>query len=129
MDLSYTSDGKELNKEMIKKIGRRILIFRQVNGLSREELAFKIGVCPQQLFKYEMGQNRITVDRLITIAEVLNLKMINFFLIEDLGKKVGMPFLDDKDCEILEHLTQLRKLSGEELIDRFVKMLISEIKN
>ena len=39
-----------------------------------------------------------------------------------------IPILDYEDCEILEHLAQPKTLSGEDLIDKFVKMVISEIK-
>jgi transcriptional regulator with XRE-family HTH domain len=67
------------DKELIKKIGRQIFNLRQSKGLSREELAFRIGICQQQLFKYEMGLNRITVDRLINIAEALDAEIINFW--------------------------------------------------
>ncbi|NBV06807.1 MAG: XRE family transcriptional regulator [Proteobacteria bacterium] len=123
-DFDLTDDHK-----IIEKIGRRISLLREKRGMSIEELAFGIGISNQLLFDHEIGRIRIAADVLIRIAEVLNLKIINFFPIEDVGEKIGMPFLDYQDCEILEHLSQLRKLSGEELIDRFVKMLISEIKN
>jgi transcriptional regulator with XRE-family HTH domain len=61
------------DQELIKTIGRKILLLRKSYHISREELAFRIGVCPQQLFKYEMGLNRITADRLLKIIEVLDI--------------------------------------------------------
>lgn len=96
--------------------------------MSIEELAFGIGISQQQLFEYEIGKSKITVDRLVRIAEVLDLKMIHFFPIEDFGKKIGMPFLDVRDYEILEHLVRFRTLSGEEMIEKFVKLVITENK-
>ncbi len=109
---------------MIEKIGKRILILRKKKGLSREELAFRIGVCPQQLFKYEIGENRITVDRLILVALALDLKIINFFSVDDVGTRVGLPTLEDQeDYQILEHLARLKNLSGEELAKRFIRLL------
>jgi transcriptional regulator with XRE-family HTH domain len=112
------------DRELSKKIGRRIFSLRENKGMSLDELSFGIGISQQQLFEYESGQNKITVDCLVRIAEVLNLKMIHFFPIEDFGEKVGVPFLDGKDCEILEHLAQFRILSGEEMVDRFVKLVV-----
>jgi transcriptional regulator with XRE-family HTH domain len=102
-DFDLTDDRK-----IIEKMGRRISVLREKRGMSIEELAFGIGVSNQLLFDHEIGRRRITVDVLIRIAEVLNLKIINFFPIEDVGEKIGMPFLHDKDCEILEHLSQLK---------------------
>jgi len=114
------------DRELSEKIGRRIYSLRENKEMSIEELAFGIGISHQQLFEYESGQNKITVDCLVRIAEVLNLKMIHFFPIEDFGEKVGVPFLDGKDCEILEHLAQFRTLSGEEMIEKFVKLVVGE---
>ena len=116
--------------ELVKKIGKRIFLLREKRGMSLEELAFGIGISHEQLFKYEIGQVKITADHLARIAEVLNLKMIHFFPTEDVGKKIGMPLVDIKrDYEVLEHLAQFRKLSSEELIDKFVKLVVGEIKN
>ena len=125
MNLSQTSGFENWNKEMIEKIGKRILTLRKAKGLSREDLAFEIGISHQQLFKYEIGENRITVDRLIMIAEVLNLKIINFFPVDDVGGKIGLPTLsNNEDYKLLEHLSELKKLSGEELISRIIQLII-----
>ncbi len=122
--------GANYRDEMVKKIGRRIALLREQRRISLEELAFGIGISQQQLFKCEIGQDRITADQLVRVAETLNLKMIHFFPIEDVGEKVGMPPLDiKKDCEILEHLAQFRKFSGDELTDKFLQLVMSETKN
>lgn len=122
--------GANYRDELTKKIGRRIALLREQRKVSLEELAFGIGISHQQLFKYEIGQDRITADQLVRVAETLNLKMIHFFLTEDVGEKVGMPPVDfKKDYEILEHLAQFRKFSGDELTDKFVQLVMSETKS
>lgn len=124
MTFFHTSDDN-WNREMIEKIGKRILVLRKKKGLSREELAFRIGVCPQQLFKYEIGENRITVDRLILVALALDLKIISFFSVDDVGEKIGLPTLENnEDYRLLEHLAKLKKLSGEDLIGKLVSLVI-----
>ncbi len=126
MTLSHTSGFDNWNKEMIEKVGKRILILRKSKGLSREDLAFEIGISHQQLFKYEIGENRITVDRLIMIAEVLNLKIINFFPVDDVGEKIGLPTLkNNDDYRLLEHLAKLKKLSAEDLVTKLMELVIS----
>jgi len=111
--------------ELIEKIGKRIYALRKKRGISREDLAFRIGVCPQQLFKYEIGENRITVDRLVLVALALDLKIINFFPVDDVGEKIGLPTLvNNEDYQLLEHLAKLKKLSGEELVSKLIGLII-----
>ncbi len=111
--------------ELIEKIGKRIFLLRKKKGMSREDLAFRIGVCPQQLFKYEIGENRITVDRLILVALALDLKIISFFSVDDVGEKIGLPTLENnEDYRLLEHLAKLKKLSGEELVEKLIRVVL-----
>ncbi len=60
-------------------IGIRINISRNNIGLSRQQLANKIGVTHQQLQKYEKGTNRISAGRLVAIAEALKKPVAYFF--------------------------------------------------
>jgi transcriptional regulator with XRE-family HTH domain len=53
-------------------LGQRVRARRIVLGLSREQLASKLGVTFQQVRKYEMGQNRIAASRLCQISSVLD---------------------------------------------------------
>jgi transcriptional regulator with XRE-family HTH domain len=48
-------------------------------GLSRHQLAEKIGVTHQQLQKYEKGINRISAGRLVAIANALSKPVSYFF--------------------------------------------------
>ena len=119
----FVSDN---NKELIKKIGRRIFILRQSKGLSREDLAFKIGISHQQLFKYEMGQNRITVDRLIDIASALDLKLLNFFPVSEFGEETGNLSAPQniKEIRIAANFAKFKKLSGEDVALKFLELLV-----
>lgn len=124
MTFFQTSDDN-WNREMIEKIGKRIFLLRKKKGMSREDLAFRIGVCPQQLFKYEIGENRITVDRLILVALALDLKIISFFSVDDVGEKIGLPTLENnEDYRLLEHLAKLKKLSGEEMVEKMIRVFL-----
>ena len=52
-------------------IGHSLRNARRVRRVSRKELGARIGVSYQQLQKYETGQNRLPVSRLLKIAAVL----------------------------------------------------------
>lgn len=62
-----------------KRLGALIRAKRLQLGMSLEILAQAAGVTYQQMQKYEAGKNRITVARLIDIAEALNVPS-SFFL-------------------------------------------------
>jgi transcriptional regulator with XRE-family HTH domain len=61
-----------------KFIGEKIYSLRLAKGLSRQQLAESIGVTHQQLHKYEKGTNRLSVGRLVMIAQALS-KDISYF--------------------------------------------------
>ena len=52
-------------------VGRRIGERRRAIGLSQTALAERLGISPQQVQKYEAGQNRISASRLNDIARAL----------------------------------------------------------
>ena len=63
---------------MSKQIGALIREFRQAAGLSQENLAVYLDLSYQQVQKYEYGSSKITVDRLIQIADILRVPMSTF---------------------------------------------------
>lgn len=65
-------------KEVDINVGKRIHSARKTLGMTRKELAPKIGVTEQQLAKYENSANRISMGRLALVAKYLGQKM-NYF--------------------------------------------------
>ena len=116
--------NKVRQKEIVEKIGKRIELLRKKSGITREDLALRIGISHQQLFKYEIGENRITADKLIMIAEILELKIVNFFPIEDVGEELGVPLLENnKDYDLVKNFVKLKKSSLEEILIELVKLI------
>jgi transcriptional regulator with XRE-family HTH domain len=56
-------------------IGARLRTARSGAAMSLEELAARLNISPQQLHKYEIGANRITVSRLIGICDALGIEL------------------------------------------------------
>ena len=69
-----------------KAIGEKITLLRTIMGITRQELAEKIGITHQQLHKYEKAINRVSVGRLVAIAIALSVDVSYFF--EDLTKDI-----------------------------------------
>jgi transcriptional regulator with XRE-family HTH domain len=88
-----------------KKIGIKINLRRTALGLSQKDLANKIGVTFQQVQKYEQGKNRVTLTRLISISNSLNIQ-IDYFLKDCINTNLesysheseGIPFIDTKEA-------------------------------
>jgi transcriptional regulator with XRE-family HTH domain len=60
-------------------IGERIRARRGELGLTQEALGATLGLSYQQVQKYEGGTSRITVDRLLALAERLEVPATHFF--------------------------------------------------
>ena len=68
--MNATAFEKELNK----RVGRRLKMKRKEMGYSQSQLADRIGVSIQQLQKYESGDNSIAASRLHIICVILNIE-------------------------------------------------------
>ncbi len=60
-------------------VAARIRQFRVASGMSQEELGDIIGVTFQQIQKYETAKNRVSVNRLYEIAQILEKPLDAFF--------------------------------------------------
>ena len=57
------------------EVGKRLQCARTARNITRRDLADELGVSYQQINKYETGQDRIAVSRLITIANFLGMSV------------------------------------------------------
>lgn len=60
-----------------KKIGKRIQSLRNSNGLTQESLAHQIGLTRTSMVHIENGNQRLTIDRLYKLAEILKVAVYN----------------------------------------------------
>ena len=108
-------DQKYDNKLLIEYVGRRIATFRKKQNLSQAELANKIGISGRQLSKYEIGRNRITIDRLIFISQILDIEIISF-----------LPSLIDNkknDLKLSDDFTKFKNLLAEDLLLKITQLV------
>jgi transcriptional regulator with XRE-family HTH domain len=63
-------------------LGTNIKTMREIKEVSQQELAERIGVPPGTLSHIERGSRKPSIDMLYTIADALNISIINFFLDE-----------------------------------------------
>lgn len=77
----------EKTNHIDQMIGQKIKRLRRSLGISQMQLAHLIGVTHQQAHKYERGSNRISVGRLVVIAEALKVPVHTFF--DEAAEKIG----------------------------------------
>lgn len=60
-----------------KKIGAKIVYYRKIRNLTKEELAEKVGITPQYLSRIENGgySKNVSLSTLMKIAGVLDVTM------------------------------------------------------
>ena len=60
-------------------IAGRLRLRRGLLGMTQSELARALGITFQQVQKYERGSNRISIGKLVQIAEILDVPITFFF--------------------------------------------------
>jgi transcriptional regulator with XRE-family HTH domain len=54
----------------VREVGRRMREVRVHRGLTREQMGKRLGVSPQQIFKYETGKDAVPLHRLLQFASL-----------------------------------------------------------
>jgi ribosome-binding protein aMBF1 (putative translation factor) len=60
-------------------IGKRLRERRMFLATTQEDLAHRVHLSPQQLQKYEIGENRISAARLFKLSKILEVPITWFF--------------------------------------------------
>lgn len=102
------------NSERNRRIGLQIRIARKSRGLSLNGLGQELGISYQQVLKYEQAQNRVSVVRLMQIAEVLNYP-VGFFINDN--------ELMEVDSNLGSYATQLGRVSDEKLKKAIIQLI------
>ncbi len=106
-------------------IGQRIHELRISMGLSRQQLATKIGVTHQQLQKYEKGTNRISAGRLGAIAQAMN-KPVSYFFENVMDDNNEIPSQHQRMCiEVSRNFMRIRDPMHQSAVNVLVRTLAS----
>ena len=113
-------------KAIDTEIGVKIHQLRVSSGVSRQELAAKIGITHQQLQKYEKGINRISASRLLDISHHLNASIQYFF--EDVMASVPPEALERQRfyVDLMRDFAQIGHKGQQEAIRKLVHAIANE---
>lgn len=85
-------------EDLRRVVGRRLLDARRAVGLSQREIAGRLGVTHVAYGDFERGRSAISVEHLLTVAEVLGRPVSYFVGVVD----PGLSGLDELTREIVE---------------------------
>ncbi len=108
-------------------VGHRIHELRISMGLSRQQLAWQIGITHQQLQKYEKGTNRISVGRLVSIAKALK-KPIGYFLETiDSNNEETIPTQHRRMCiEMARNFMKISNYDHQIAVNNLIRALVEK---
>lgn len=84
------------NSEEVKTVNyyQRIKDLREDNQLSQQEIADLFGIKQTQYSRYELGKNRMTIDRYITLARFYNVSLDYLAGLTDIPRTIdGKPYM------------------------------------
>ncbi len=76
-------ETRKLEKQIDQLVCNRLRQLRCMNGLTQEAVGRELGVAPQQIQKYEKGENRMSAGKLFLLAEFYKVPMESFFPRQD----------------------------------------------
>jgi transcriptional regulator with XRE-family HTH domain len=81
-------ETRKLEKQIDQLVGSRLRQLRCMNGLTQEAVGRELGVAPQQIQKYEKGENRVSASKLFLLAEFYKVPMEAFFPRQDVEEQL-----------------------------------------
>lgn len=85
-----------------ENLGKKIKEYRQVQGISQEELAEKLDISQQTLSKIECGKNFLTAETLEKVLSVLGVKAYELFMFEGYSTQPDMLVEIEKYISIIK---------------------------
>lgn len=98
----------------VAAVGSRLRKLRKERGLTQADLARQIGIQQSDLSRMEMGEYRVSLDKLFKILAVFDLDLADFFG-DNAAKTEEQQPLSQTDMQILHMLRELSPQSRAEV--------------
>ncbi|SNB73862.1 Helix-turn-helix [Arboricoccus pini] len=124
--------GPSIPQEWIdfeRSIGPRIRVARMRKGMGLAQLAQRLGISYQQLHKYEVGSNRISIARLAHIAQILQVQLTDLLLLP--LDPLSPDHADGQNglmaARLIEDFGKIKSTDGRELVCKLATSLAAEL--
>ncbi len=68
-----------MNKNVKKKFGKRLRKLRKERGVTQEEMSLSLNLDNSYIGKVENAQINITIDKIVQIADYLDVEVVDLF--------------------------------------------------
>lgn len=111
------------------KIYEKISVFRQMKGLTQEELAYKIGITQGAYSQLECGRTKITYETVEKLAEALDVSIIDLIAypkvyIEKTADTITMEGVPSQSKDEIKAVLQLELKKDTK--DQVLKMIFGD---
>jgi transcriptional regulator with XRE-family HTH domain len=80
-----------IEKQLNEFVGKKIRSVRGTLGITQETLGKELGVAPQQIQKYEKGENRMSAGKLFLLSQTVDVPIQYFFPQDPSLKQESIP--------------------------------------
>ena len=110
--------AKELDKEMAKSIGIKLMLARDNAGLTREQLSEKAGVEANSIYRYETGKQVPNFPTVIRLAKGLGVSVADLVPDDYIAKT------EDDPEGVLELFYQLDKQDQQAMLRQMMALVM-----
>ena len=114
-----------MTKTIDQALGRRLKILRVSQGMNQKALAEELGVSYQQVQKYESGKDKISISRLLDIAELFGVAPSTFL---DDSDWQNDKILDRQVLNMMNYYSQIESEGSRKAILDIVKIVFESEK-
>lgn len=115
-------ETQKLEKQLNKLVGSRLRYLRCVNGLTQEAVSRELAVAPQQIQKYEKGENRISSGNLYLLAELFKVPTDTFFPRQEMEEQLIHTRKTNRICRLLNAIPEEYHDDVEAVLQAFQKI-------
>lgn len=111
---------KSAQTHLSKTLGESLRKLREINHMTQDDIAEKLGVSYQQVQKYESGKNRISIETLIALKNIFGVPF-NYFL-----KQIEEDIPEDEQKSFLygTYLSkQIQKVKSDQDRSKIIKVV------
>lgn len=102
-----------------KEIGTKIKKRRIELGITQEQLAETLDVTYQQVQRYENGSNRLNVENIQLIADILSLPVSHFFESDEkvmIVREEASPYLPAQESKLMRYFRKIGNNRSRSLV-------------
>lgn len=109
-----------------KEIGGRIKKRRLELGISQEKLADVLGVTYQQVQRYENGTNRLNVENIQLIADILSVPVSHFFASDEIFMvaEETTTYLPADESKLLRYFRKIENNNFKDLVMQVTRLAV-----